>query len=156
MSGSTVEIQDLRREFECAVRSLILSGLEEHWGTVDPTLNADLDDLAAAYSGGRVVAACDRGEVVGTGIVFPRDGLSAEIVRMSVAQAYRRTGLGRRLVGELVTTARGWGMARVVLETSAHWTDVIEFYRRCGFTLTHHEHGEFGRDAWFEMRLVDG
>ena len=72
---------------------------------------------------------------------------------MSVVRTYRRTGLGRRLVEDLVATACSWGMSRVVLETSAHWQDAVEFYVRCGFTQTHFESGTFGRDAWFEMKL---
>lgn len=134
---------------------MILAGLGEHWGHVDPALNRDVDDLAATYAAGSVLVACDGEQGVGTGTIVPRGQRSAEIVRMSVAPAYRRTGLGRRLVGVLVEQARSWGMDRVVLETSAHWTDVVEFYLRCGFTQTHFEDGEFGRDAWFEMRLGD-
>jgi putative acetyltransferase len=148
-----VDVHELRPEEQDAVRSLILGGLAEHWGTVDPALNRDLDDLAATYADGRVVVASEDGEVIGTGTVIPRDGGTAEIVRMSVAPAYRRTGLGRRLVEELVAAARGWGAEHVVLETSAHWSEVVEFYGRCGFTLTHFETGEFGRDAWFVMQL---
>jgi putative acetyltransferase len=153
MSCPGVEVRELQPDLQDAVRSLILAGLEEHWGPVDPSLNRDLDDLAATYNDGTVLVACDGGRVVGTGTVVPRDGITAEIVRMSVVSAYRRTGLGRRLVEDLVETARAWGMTRIVLETSAHWTDVVLFYERCGFELTHFETGEFGRDAWFEMRL---
>jgi putative acetyltransferase len=148
-----VDLHELRQDEQDAVRSLILAGLAEHWGSVDPALNRDLDDLAATYVDGRVVVACDGGEVVGTGTVVPREAGIAEIVRMSVAWRFRRAGLGRRLVDELVETARGWGAERVVLETSGHWTEVVEFYERCGFTLTHFETGEFGRDAWFAMRV---
>ena len=153
VSRSGIEVHDSRPEFADAVRALILSGLAERWGTVDPTLNRDLVDMAATYSCGRTLVARDGDRVVGTGTVIPRDAESAEIVRMSVAPEYRRTGLGRRLVDELVEIARRWGMARVVLETSAHWTEVVTFYERCGFTVTHFEKGDFGRDAWFEMRL---
>ncbi len=135
------------------VRTLILSGLGEHWGSVDEELNPDLADLESSYASGRTLVACDGRRVVGTGTVIPRDGATAEIVRMSVAPAYRRHGVGRRLVDDLVGTARHWGMERVILETSAHWTEVVEFYERCGFTLTHFEEGEFGRDAWFELML---
>jgi GNAT superfamily N-acetyltransferase len=155
MTAGTVEVHELRPELVDAVRSLILAGLGEHWGDVDPTLNRDLDDLAATYAAGSVLVASDGEHVVGTGTVVPRGQRSAEIVRMSVSPAYRGVGLGRRLVGELVERARGWGMERVVLETSAQWTDVVEFYLRCGFTQTHFEDGEFGPDAWFEMRLGD-
>jgi putative acetyltransferase len=153
VSRSGIEVHDLRPELADAVRALIVSGLAEHWGTVDPTLNRDLVDMAATYAGGRTLVARDGDRVIGTGTVIPRDAESAEIVRMSVAPEYRQTGLGRRLVEELVEVARRWGMARVVLETSAHWTEVVTFYERCGFTVTHYEDGEFGRDAWFEMRL---
>jgi len=153
MDLATVDVHDLRADEQEAVRSLILAGLEEHWGSVDPTLNSDLDDLAKTYAAGRVLVASDDACVVGTGTVIRRDDTTAEIVRMSVASGFRRTGLGRRLVTDLVATARSWGTSRVVVETSAHWTDVVEFYKRCGFTPTHFESGAFGRDAWFEMKL---
>jgi GNAT superfamily N-acetyltransferase len=116
-------------------------------------LNPDLADLASTYASGRTLVACDGRVVVGTGTVIPRNEATAEIVRMSVAQQYRRAGVGHRLVVDLVEIARQWGMERVVLETSAHWTEVVQFYERCGFTLTHFEDGSFGRDAWFELKL---
>jgi putative acetyltransferase len=153
MDLASVDVHDLRAGEQEAVRSLILAGLGERWGSVDPTLNSDVDDLAATYAAGRVLVASAGAVVVGTGTVTRRGDTTAEIVRMSVAPAFRRTGLGRRLVADLVATARGWGMSRVVLETSAQWTDVVEFYMRCGFTQTHFESGTFGRDAWFEMKL---
>ena len=153
MDLANVDLHDLRPDEQDAVRSLILAGLGEHWGSVDPALNPDLDDLAVTYADGQILVATDDGAVVGTGTVVRRDATTAEIVRMSVVRRHRRTGLGRRLVDDLVATARRWGMSRVVLETSARWTEVVEFYVRCGFTQTHFESGEFGRDAWFEMKL---
>ena len=153
MDLASVDVHDLRADERDAVRSLILNGLQEHWGSVDPTLNSDLDALAMTYAAGRVLVASDDVVVVGTGTVTRRDDATAEIVRMSVAPDFRRAGLGRRLVADLVATARSWGMSRVVLETSAYWTDAMEFYVRCGFTQTHFESGAFGRDAWFEMKL---
>jgi putative acetyltransferase len=127
--------------------------LREHWGTIDPALNRDLDDLAASYPHGTTLVARLGDTVVGTGTLIRRDDTTAEIVRMSVAPAHRSAGLGRRLTHDLVATARGWGMSRVVLETSAAWTEVVQFYLRCGFSLTHHEDGDFGRDAWLAMNL---
>jgi GNAT superfamily N-acetyltransferase len=53
----------------------------------------------------------------------------------------------------MIQIARDWGVKRIVLETTAEWTEVVEFYERCGFTLTHYEVGRFGRDAWLEMNL---
>jgi GNAT superfamily N-acetyltransferase len=135
------------------VAKLILGGLAEHWGTVDESLNPDVDDLAGAYPDGRTVVVLLGDAIVGTGTIFPIGGGAAEIKRMSVDPAQRRRGAGRAIVDELVATARGWGVDRVVLETSAHWDEVVEFYRRCGFVLTHHHDGDYGRDAWFALEL---
>lgn len=153
MTLARIDVHELRPDLHDAVRSLILAGLAEHWGTVDPSLNRDLDDIGASYADGLTLVACRDDRVVGTGTVVRRDGATAEIVRMSVAPECRRSGLGRRLVQSLVEAARSWDVMRVVLETSAHWTEVVQFYERCGFTLTHFEDAKDGRDAWFEMRL---
>jgi GNAT superfamily N-acetyltransferase len=138
-----------------AVRSLILDGLREHWGTLDPALNHDLDDLAVADGDRLVLVAMDGSHVVGTGTIVRRDEGCAEIVRMSVDARHRRAGIGRLLVDELIAAARNWRVERLVLETTAAWMDVVRFYERCGFTLTHFDEGKFGRDAWFEMRPVE-
>jgi GNAT superfamily N-acetyltransferase len=135
------------------VAALILAGLAEHWGEVDESLNPDVDDLAGSYPEGRTIVVLDDDVVVGTGTVFPIGGGAAEITRMSVAPARRHRGIGRAVLVELVETARRWGAVRVVLETSAHWDEVIAFYRRCGFVLTHHHDGDHGRDAWFALEL---
>jgi putative acetyltransferase len=135
------------------VRALILGGLAEHWGQVDETLNPDVDDLAGSYPEGRTIVVLADDAIVGTGTVVPISDGAAEIKRMSVVPAMRRRGVGRAVVDELLATARSWGLDRVVLETSAHWDDVVEFYRRCGFVLTHHHDGDYGRDAWFALEL---
>jgi len=133
----------------------VLAGLAEHWGEIDESLNPDLDDIATAYADGRTVVAALGGEVIGTGTVVPRRDGVAEILRMSVRSDLRRQGVGRAIVSELLATATAWGVRTVVLETTADWADVVAFYRGCGFTITHHDDGAFGRDAWFELRLDD-
>ena len=133
-----MRFEDLTRDDLEEVRELVLAGLADHWGELDPALNPDLDDMLASYSNGRtVVARSDDGRIIATGTVIPRDDTAAEIVRMSVATHARRTGLGRALVEELVATANGWGVARVILETTSAWTDVMVFYLSCGFHITH-------------------
>ena len=146
-------IRTFERADQDEVAALILAGLAEHWGEVDDTLNPDVADLAAAYPDGRTVVVLDADRIVGTGTVFPDGDRTVAIKRMSVDPSYRRRGVGRAIVVELVETARGWGVDRVVLETSAHWDDVVDFYQRCGFVLTHHHDGDYGRDAWFALEL---
>lgn len=136
-----------------AVTALILGGLAEHWGEVDESLNPDIHDLPASYPESCTLVAKTGDRLVGTGTVFPVGHRTAEIKRMSVAPDCRRSGVGRALVTALVAVARGWDVDQVVLETSAHWDAVVAFYLRCGFVLTHHHEGEFGRDAWFARSL---
>jgi ribosomal protein S18 acetylase RimI-like enzyme len=52
---------------------------------------------------------------------------------MSVARAYRRRGLGRRLLFALLAQAWQRGYRQLVLETTASWTDAIAFYRSHDF-----------------------
>ncbi|MEM9135587.1 MAG: GNAT family N-acetyltransferase [Actinomycetota bacterium] len=149
-----VVVEDLTAATRDEVRALILDGLAEHWGAIDESLNPDLDDLLAYYRDGRTIVARDRrGEIVGTGTVVPRRRATAEVVRMSVRAEARGSGVGRRLVDELVATARRWGCDTVVLETTSTWTDVVAFYRRCGFVVTHVEEGALGSDTWFALDL---
>ena len=157
MSGRDGAVRPSIRDFaprdQLLVRRLILDGLGEHWGTVDESLNVDLEDIACSYTNGRTVVAELAGEVIGTGTLVRRDSTTGEIVRMSVSANCRRAGLGARIVEELIETGRSLSMTRVVLETSSSWIDVIAFYCACGFEVTGEQDGEFGRDTWFELRL---
>ncbi len=78
-----------------AARALILDGLAERWGNLDPGKNPDLDDILTHYSRGVFLVAY--------------------------------------LGDELVRKARAAGYKRVVLETTATWTDTVAFYRQRGF-----------------------
>jgi GNAT superfamily N-acetyltransferase len=168
------EIELRRFEFadQQAVRALVLAGLLEHWGVEpdpDAGWNADLDDIAGSYADGvTLVAVAASGEsstsaaspgrqIVGTGTIVPRSPDTAQIVRMSVDSAWRSRGIGALLVEALVALAAdgdlGGELRRVVLETTADWHRTVAFYERCGFAITHHVDGAFGRDAWFERSV---
>ena len=147
-------IRTFEAEDQGRVKQLVLQGLEERWGSLDHTLNQDLNDIAGTYGAGRTVVAELDGQLIGTGTVVRRTDEEAEIVRMSVRADVRRRGLGQRITLELLATAREWGVDRVVLETSSHWEDVVAFYLRCGFRVSHFEDGPFGRDTWFELPVA--
>ena len=135
---------------QAAVKQLILAGLVEHWGFLDPTKNPDLEDIAASYHAVTFLVARQEEEIVGTGALVPRQAGTAEIVRMSVAQQHRRSGIGRRILAALIAQARAQGFQRVILETTATWQEVIEFYLRCGFRITHYQDG----DVYFLLELL--
>ncbi len=132
-----------------AARGLVLAGLAEHWGALDPSLNPDLDDIAASFAGGVFLTAWLGAELVGTGGLLPAGPHTAQIVRMSVAAPLRRRGIARRILAALLDAARQAGYRRVILETTETWDEVIQFYLSCGFRITHHQDG----DVYFEISL---
>ncbi len=106
----TLEITRFRPADQAAVRRLILDGLEEHWGSIDPELNPDLDDIVASYGHGTVLVARVDGRVVGVGMLLPAGQDEGEVKRMSVAREHRRTGVASAVLRRLVDAARlhGW------------------------------------------------
>lgn len=60
-------------------------------------------------------------------------GDEAEILDLAVALAERRTGIGQRLVEELVATARLRAAARLLLEVRRSNALAIRLYERAGF-----------------------
>lgn len=153
MDTEHIVLSDFEAEDQHAVRILILAGLADHWCTVDEELNPDLDDIEASHKNGRVIVARLGGVILATGTIVPSGPGTAEIRRMSVRASCRQSGIGRLIVEVLLTTARLWGATHVVLETTAHWDDVVAFYLSCGFTVTHEETGPFGIDTWFRREL---
>ena len=123
-------------------KTLILAGLEEHWGRLDPALNPDLNNIAASYAGEVFLVARLAGVLVGTGALIRERAHVGRVVRMSVAQAERRTGIASRLLQSLTDQARLRGYTTLVLETTTTWDDARAFYMRHGFRRTHDADGD--------------
>lgn len=152
--AAAVALRDVSPADQAAVRALVLAGLAERWGEVDAALNPDLDDIATAFAGGRTLVGELDGSVVATGTLLPRGGGRAEILRMSVDRNLRRHGIGRRILDELLATARRWpGVRTVVLETTSSWTDAVAFYRSYGFRPIDEADRGRGCDTWFALEL---
>ncbi|MFO1094514.1 MAG: GNAT family N-acetyltransferase [Planctomycetaceae bacterium] len=135
---------------QAAVRELILDGLREHWGAIDPDRNADLVKIAESYASGVFLVAWQGDRVVGTGALVPVDADTAEIKRMSVARDQRRQGVGRAILGELLARAHAASFRRVILETTSTWQEAVDFYLSNGFRITHQRDG----DTFFVRELV--
>ena len=87
--------------------------------------------------------------IIATAALVFRPGDTAEIVRMSVAAGMRRGGIGRLMLDSLSVEARRRGIRRLVLETTQTWDEVVVFYLRYGFKITHFLDG----DVYFAMDL---
>jgi GNAT superfamily N-acetyltransferase len=147
-----IKIVPFQRIDQEAVKTLILDGLVEHWGYLDEEKNPDLDDIADSYAHGIFMVAWLDGEIVGTGAFIPHSDIVVEIVRMSVLKELRMHGIGRKILGELCSRADQVGYKRVILETTRAWKDVIAFYLKLGFRMTH----EYEDDIYFALDLPAG
>jgi putative acetyltransferase len=136
---------------QAAVKALVLAGLVEHWGVLDTSKNPDLEDIATSYARAIFLVARSQGQIIGTGALVPRQDSTTEVVRMSVAAEWRRQGIGRMILQALVDHARQAGYRRIILETTETWQEVIAFYLRFGFRITHYQDG----DVYFELTLVE-
>jgi ribosomal protein S18 acetylase RimI-like enzyme len=151
MTTSTVSIRPFASADQAAVRTLVLAGLQDHWGTLDPTLNPDLNNIAdwyASLDGYTVVAEIDD-QIVGTGTMHRADDQTGVLVRMSVSRDHRGRGIGKALVSALADRARLRGYSRLVCETTDTWQDAIALYRATGFTIIDQRNGDYH----FEMQL---
>ena len=136
---------------QAPVKTLILEGFVEHWGFLDENKNPDLADIAQNYADGIFLVAWLDDEIVGTGAFLPRSAKQVEIVRMSVKKELRRQGIGRNILSELCQRAKQVGYGEVILETTASWQGVIDFYLRFGFEITHYQDG----DVYFKLKLEE-
>lgn len=124
------------------VRALIIAGLTQRWGNYLHPANPDLEAFERTYANASIIAARRDGEIVGCGILIDEAPKVARIVRMSVANALQRTGIGGQVLRALLERAVQLGYSQVVLETSAHWHSAVAFYTRHGFTPTEQRDGD--------------
>ena len=135
-----VDVAD-RRDFP-AVRALIVEGLTQRWRVYDPSRNPDLEAFDTHYASALTLVARRAGAIVGCGTLLLEAPGVARIVRMSVAAAHRRSGVGRAVLEHLIEHAVRLGYAQIVLETSADWHSAVAFYDSCGFLRTQQRDGD--------------
>lgn len=145
-------IRDFVARDQAAVRELVLEGMSERWADdYDPSYNSDLDNIMGNYveRGAEVIVVELEGQIVATGTLIPDGAQRGRIVRTSVDRRYRRRGLGRQVVEELIARARQRNLVEVVVLTDTPWTSAVALYRSCGFD----EVGRDCTDTHLAMRL---
>ena len=127
---------------------LVLEGLAERWGFLDPSKNPDLIDITASYAPGVFLVAISDDQIIGTGALLPEDEFTCRIVRMSVKKELRRQGIGSAILMELISIARKRRYRRVVLETTSTWEDAVKFYSNYGFDPKEKRKGDIYFELW--------
>ena len=130
-----VSIRHFRDTDQQHVRSFILAGMGERWGSIDETANPDIDDISTRYGPENFLVAFHKGVLVGTGGLIAESVSIVRVVRMWVARDLRRAGIGTQILNCLLDLAQERKYSRVVLETTSTWSDAISFYGKHGFIV---------------------
>jgi ribosomal protein S18 acetylase RimI-like enzyme len=138
MQTDAVTIAPLTPPDHAAARQLLIDGLSERWGCYDAGFNPDIENFPSRLGDAMTVVAKASGQVV-------RSSRQGEIVRMSVARGWRRSGIGSGILDQLLAGARERRLESVILETTSSWESAVRFYARHGFRKSH----EQGDDTFF-------
>ena len=116
---------------------------------------AGLPGKYAPPAGRLLVARGDKG-LAGTVALRPLEEGVCEMKRLFVREAYRRQGVGRRLVDRILDEARGIGYRCMRLDTLASMTEAVTLYRSFGFqVIPAYYHNPLPNVVYFELRLSD-
>jgi ribosomal protein S18 acetylase RimI-like enzyme len=146
----------LTREFnegdQKEVKNLILAGLQEYFGTIDYSLNPDLNDIYSHYlaQGGIFLVATYDEHIVGAGgYCITENPKVCQIVRVSVHKDYRRQGIAERIVRQLIAKAQKERFDSVIVETTSTWEKPKALYKKLGFR----EYKQTSEDTYFMLSL---
>ena len=145
-----LQIRKFKDEDQDAVGKLILDGMIEHWGFLDPSKNPDLVNISKSYKNALFLVAELGSNIIGCGALKPLNSTCAEIVRMSISKSYRRQGIGSLILNSLVTNARILGFDQINLETTSTWLDAITFYTKLGFEVIKSDE----QNIYFSRRIL--
>ena len=138
----------LTAEHESEARQIIEVGLTQHWGTYDASFNPDVTHLLAHY-GDRLLTFWLNGEMVGTAAWGEVDAQTVFFTRVSVLEKYQGQGLGGRIMQMAEQEVAELGYQFAELETTTDWDQVVRFYLKLGYVMTH----ELDGDSYFRKAL---
>ncbi len=131
-----MKIRPFKNVDQAGAQEVLLAGLKEHWGFIDHSLNPDIYDIGKFYikDGSTFVVFEHEGEVIGTGglLATDKEGI-AQMVRVSVHSGYRRKGIAKQIVRELLRLAKEMGYRKMLVETTKTWLAPRALYNSIGF-----------------------
>ncbi|MGG3507730.1 GNAT family N-acetyltransferase [Paenibacillus lautus] len=130
--SQTLVIEEVSKETQEHAKHIVLDGLKERYGSLDKSLNQDLNEIVLNYNsrGNPFLVGRINTKVVCTGALIREDVDTGRIVRMSVQKEFRRHGIAQKMLKEIERRAQAKGFKRIVLETTNSWHDAISFYKK--------------------------
>jgi ribosomal protein S18 acetylase RimI-like enzyme len=144
----TLVIEEVSKETQEHAKHVVLAGLKERFGSLDKSLNQDLNEIILNYNsrGNLFLVGRINTKVVCTVALIREEVDTGRIVRMSVQKEYRRQGIAQKMLKEIEGRAQAKGFKKIVLETTNSWHDAISFYKK-------YEYKEYDRNE-YEVHMV--
>ncbi|MFA7262923.1 MAG: GNAT family N-acetyltransferase [Caulobacter sp.] len=151
-----MRIVDFEPRHAPAWRSLNEAWIGRHF-TVEPADEVVLGDPVGQVvaPGGHIFMAEDAdGAAIGcVGLKAMADG-GFEVIKMTVAEVARGTGLGRDLMRACIERAKALGAPRLYLETNSGLGPALGLYRAMGFIDLPRQDTPYARcDVWMALQL---
>lgn len=151
-----MRIVDFEPRHASAWKALNEAWISRHFAIepADELVLGDPQGQVLAKGGYIFIAEDDAGEAIGcVGLKAMAEG-GFEVVKMTVSEAARGTGLGKLLMQACIDRARTVGAARLYLETNASLGPALALYRSAGFTDLPARETPYARcDVWMELEL---
>lgn len=149
---------DLRRNDPEALPAFARLNLDwiEELHIVEDSDRAMGEDPSMYIAPGNYMLSLHDGETVAGVVALKRDEDGEyELTKLAVDKAYRRQGLGERLMDAAEDLACELGLSRIYLLTSTKNADAVRMYRRLGWTqFLDGEHPKYSRcNIGFEKTL---
>jgi ribosomal protein S18 acetylase RimI-like enzyme len=150
-----MEIVDFRPQHAAAFKALNEAWISKHFA-LEPKDREVLDDPEGKIiaPGGRIFMAMEGERAVGCVALIKMDDGGYEVAKMTVSEALRRSGLGRRLMQACIDAARAAGAPRLYLETNSSLGPALGLYRAMGFRHLAPVATDYARaDVFMELSL---
>lgn len=86
-------------------------------------------------SRGNLYVASIENEVVGAYVILKTRPLTAEIMNISVNEAYQKKGIGKVLIEHAISTSKNLNIKTLEVGTGNSSIDQLAFYQKCGFRI---------------------
>ena len=86
-------------------------------------------------SRGNLYVASIENEVVGAYVILKTRPLTAEIMNISVNEAYQKKGIGKVLIEHAISTSKNLNIKTLAVGTGNSSIDQLAFYQKCGFRI---------------------
>ena len=149
-----MEIVEFEPHHAAAFKALNEAWISKHF-TIEPKDREVLGDPHGKIiaKGGRIFMALQDGQAVGCVALLKMADGGYEVAKMTVSEALRGSGLGRRLMERCIEAGAEDGVPRLYLETNSSLAPALALYRATGFCDLAPAQTEYVRaDVFMERR----